>query len=264
MSFIEIEKSIRNEEWSMLNLHSHAHYEIYFLQKGNRTFFLSDSLYRLTAPILIIIPPHVLHKTEGSAFERYDVNVSENYLDAFQKNVLDVKALSVIKLSKQQSDNLNNLFNQMHEVDKRHKFYNYIIRSLFSYLIIQIDSLKTETLSANINNDKSTPSQILKIIEYLNCHYAENLTTKDISDLFFISKGALIYNFNRYIKCSPMEYLSNIRITKAKELLQKTNKPISEISELCGFSSANYFGLVFKKRENMSPLAYRKYQRNKS
>jgi quercetin dioxygenase-like cupin family protein len=69
MSFIELEKSVRTEEWSMNDLHSHSHYEIYYLTKGSRTFFLSNSLYRLTAPILIIIPPHVMHKTEGGAFE---------------------------------------------------------------------------------------------------------------------------------------------------------------------------------------------------
>jgi len=263
MSFIETEKSIKNEEWSMINLHSHSHYEIYFLKKGNRTFFLSNALYHLTAPVLIIIPPHVLHKTEGSAFERYNVNVSENYLDAFQKNVLNKKALSFIKLNNQQVDILDNLLNQMNEVDRQDKFYNYITKALFSYLILQINKLKTETFSVNVNNKKLIPPQILKIIDYLNNHYAENLTTENISNLFFISKGALIYNFNKYIKCSPIEYLLNIRITKAKELLQKTDKTISEISELCGFSSANYFGLVFKSKENISPLAYRKHQRNK-
>ena len=87
MNFIEIEQSTKTEEWSMIDLHSHSHYEIYFLEKGNRTFFLSSELYRLSAPVLIIIPPHTLHKTEGSAFARYNINVSEDYLDDFQKHV---------------------------------------------------------------------------------------------------------------------------------------------------------------------------------
>ncbi len=263
MNFIEVEKSIRNEEWAMINLHSHSHYEIYFLLKGNRTFFLSNALYRLTAPALIIIPPHVLHKTEGTAFERYNVNVSENYLDDFQTHVLNEKALSVIKLNNEQSSILENIFNQMSQVNKRQKYSDSILKALFSYLIFQFSNLSFEVLSSNVSKEKSIPPQMLKVIEYFNENYAENLNLATISEMFYISKGSLIYNFNKYMKCSPIEYLLSIRILKAKELLEKTNKSIGEISEILGFSSANYFGLVFKQKENMSPLAYRKHQLNK-
>lgn len=264
MSFIEIEKSIRDEEWSMVNLHSHSHYEIYFLQKGNRTFFLSNALYRLNAPVLIIIPPHALHKTEGSAFTRYNVNVFENYLDEFQLHVLNKKALSVIQLNNIQSEILEDIFEQMKNVNKIEKHSDLMLKALFSYLIIQINNISSEKLSSVVSEEKSVPPQILKVIEYFNKHYSEKINLSTISDLFFISKGTLIYNFNKYINCSPIEYLLNIRILKAKELLQKTNKSISQIADICGFSSANYFGLVFKQKENISPLAYRKHQLNKT
>jgi ribonuclease R len=46
-------------------------------------------LYKLNAPTLIVIPPRVVHKTEGGPFERHNVNVSPAYLDPFQKEVLD-------------------------------------------------------------------------------------------------------------------------------------------------------------------------------
>ena len=263
MSFIEVEKSIRNEEWSMMNLHSHSHHEIYFLQKGNRTFFLSNALYHLNAPVLIIIPPHVLHKTEGSAFERFNVNVSDSYLDDFQKHVLQEKALSVIKLNSEQNALFESIFNQMNAVNKLEKFSDSILKTLFSYSILQINNLSAQTLSSSVSKEKFVPPQILKVIEFLNEHYAENLSLSDISERFYTSKGTLIYNFNKYMKCSPIEYLLNIKIAKAKEFLQRTNKSIGEIAELCGFSSANYFGLVFKQKEQISPLAYRKHQQNK-
>ena len=121
-----------------------------------------------------------------------------------------------------------------------------------------------QTLSSSVSKDKFVPPQILKVIEYLNLHYNDTITTLDISNLFYISKSSLIYNFNKYIKCTPIEYLLNIRLTKAKELLANTKKSIGEISELCGFSSANYFSLIFKQKESISPLSYRKHQKNKS
>ena len=95
MPFIEIEKSVRENEWSMQELHSHSHYEIYFLSKGTRSFFLSNALYQVTAPVVMVIPPHVMHKTEGEAFERYNFNVDAAYLDPYQKEVLETQALRI-------------------------------------------------------------------------------------------------------------------------------------------------------------------------
>ncbi len=263
MNFIEVEKSVRNEEWSMIDLHSHSHYEIYLLKKGNRTFFLSNALYHLTAPVLIIIPPHVLHKTEGTAFERYNINVSESYLNDFQKHVFSEKALSVIKLTPEQNKQITEIFERMNGVNKRTKFADDIIKTLFLYTTFLLSNISSETLSSKVSEEKSVPPLMLKVIEYLNVNYASKITLNDISDKFYISKGTLIYNFNKYLKCSPIDYLLSIRTTKAKELLQKTKKSINEIAELCGFSSANYFGLIFKKKEKMSPLAYRKHQHSK-
>ena len=66
--------------------------------------------------------------------------------------------------------------------------------------------------------------------------------------------------FKKYTKRSPIDFLLTVRITKAKQLLVSTKKSVGEISDACGFSSANYFGLIFKKKEGISPLTYRKNQ----
>ena len=81
MSFIEVEKSVREKEWDMTDLHSHSHYEIYFLISGTRKFFLVDKMYHISAPCLIVIPPYTMHKTEGFAFTRININVSATSLN---------------------------------------------------------------------------------------------------------------------------------------------------------------------------------------
>ena len=53
------------------------------------------------------------------------------------------------------------------------------------------------------------------------------------------------------------EYISTIRIEYAKELLLTTNQKVNEIAEECGFSSASYFNVVFRKQVGVSPGAYR-------
>lgn len=54
------------------------------------------------------------------------------------------------------------------------------------------------------------------------------------------------------------EYLEQLRISKAKELLRFTEKGIGEIGSLCGFTDSHYFSRVFMKVEGISPREYRK------
>lgn len=73
----------------------------------------------------------------------------------------------------------------------------------------------------------------------------------------------MIYNFNKYLHSSPVDYLIHIRIQQAKAALTESNRNPSEIAESCGFSNANYLSLMFKRKVGLSPANYRKYQREK-
>ena len=263
MSFIEIEKSIRENEWSMQDLHSHPHYEIYYLSKGERSFLLSNALYKLNAPIVIVIPPHAMHKTEGGAFERYNINVAPSYLDPFQTEILQKKSLQIIRPNETEKNELNKLFEEFSKLDKRQKHAKYIQKTLFSYIVLQLNKLDEPTLPPSASEKTIVPALVLKAIDYLNVHYAEKITLNELADSFFVSKGTLIYNFKKYTNCSPIDFLLNVRLTKAKELLLNTKKSVGEISEACGFSSSNYFGLIFKQKEGLSPAHYRKHQHTK-
>lgn len=58
------------------------------------------------------------------------------------------------------------------------------------------------------------------------------------------------------------EYLTEVRIQKAKELLRTTNFKIYEIAEMVGYQSTEHFNRMFKKKMQMSPSAFRKENKN--
>lgn len=263
MAFIEIEKSIRKQDWSMHDLHSHTHYELYFLTKGERIFFLSNALYKVAAPVLVIIPPHVMHKTEGAAFERYNVNISPDYLNPYQKDVLNTQALQIIRPTSMQAQELISIFEKAMIAKQSEKHAAHILHALFSYSIYLLQNMEKRILPPKAFAPKDIPPTILKIIDFLHEHYSQPITLQSLSNTFFIPKTTLVYNFKKYTNCSPIDFLLNIRLTKAKELLMRSKKRVEEIAEHCGFSSANYFGLIFKKKEGISPLQYKKNQQSK-
>ena len=92
-------------------------------------------------------------------------------------------------------------------------------------------------------------------------HFAENITLNGISEKFYVSKSTLNHSFKKYTGLSPMEFFLEIRLAKAKEMLLSSEKSIQEISAECGFSSPNYFGLIFKRHETVSPSIYRQKDR---
>ena len=264
MAFIEVERAVRTGDWSMHDLHSHSHYEIYYLAKGSRSFFFSNALYKMEAPVFLIIPPHVMHKTEGAAFERYNINVSPDYLDPFQKEVLTKATLRIVQPAPKDAKTLLQLFENAANVDKRSKYADCILKALFSYGIFILSRMEGADLKPNATAQTHMPPLVLKVIDHFNMHYAEKQTLELLSAQFFVSKATLVYNFKKYTSCSPIDFLLNVRLTKAKEMLVNTRKSVGKIAELCGFSSSNYFGLIFKQKEHLSPLQYRKNQHSKT
>ena len=75
---------------------------------------------------------------------------------------------------------------------------------------------------------------------------------------------AVEWQFKRYLDTTPIRYLIRTRMDFAAELLKRTDDPIKEISEQCGFSDQLYFSAVFKKYFNCSPRDYRRNRENET
>lgn len=256
MANIDITKRVVKTDYSMNQLHSHPVFELYFLTKGSRLLIFSDRMYELTKPTIVIIPPHTLHKTEGGPFTRYNIFVSPKSLNKFEAAVFDKKSLQLIEPSEQE---LAELIAPLEKAiaQKEEKFLPFINEAVLSYFIYLLNSIDVSD-DTGYGNKKLVPIVVLKVIKYFNDHLTDNITLDAVASEFFISKSTLNYNFNRYIGCSPMEYLLRLRLDTAKRMLIETDKSIDEISEKSGFSTPNYFGTIFKKQLGISPTAYRK------
>lgn len=262
-SFIEVEKVISTEPSKIHPIHSHKHYEIYFLTKGTRRLLFANSLYSVDAPAIVIIPPQILHATEGGPFERYNVDASEVALDPFQLDIIEDQQLRLLKPTDKQAQVLIGLLDEIKQLDPLKKHRNIAFNTLFSYYLYLIGKLDEDPENIIMHKSDFVPSLVLNIISYLKENYRESITLDSLSKRFSVSKATLIYNFNKYLHSSPVDYLINIRIQQAKAALTDTNRNLSEIAESCGFSNANYFSLMFKRKVGMSPANYRKYQREK-
>ena len=119
-----------------------------------------------------------------------------------------------------------------------------LIYSFFSLLLTE----KSE-------KEHSNPvDSALQIIRY---NYNNDLSIKAISDSVFLDSAYFSRLFKNKLGVSPKKYILEVRMEKAKELLQNTQHTIKEISITTGFNDPMYFSRIFCKSEGMSPSEYR-------
>lgn len=100
-------------------------------------------------------------------------------------------------------------------------------------------------------------ASVVEVKEYLDQHYAEKITLDELASRFFINKYYLTRVFREQYGQSITNYLQNVRITHAKQLLRFTDKTVEEIGLECGLGQLHYFSRVFKEVEGVAPSVYR-------
>lgn len=91
---------------------------------------------------------------------------------------------------------------------------------------------------------------------YIHEHYTEKMTLSDIADHLKISPGYLSTSFSNYMNRTVSDYIAEVKIEHAKELIDSGEYLIYEIANQLGFENAYYFSKVFKKVTGMSPKNY--------
>ncbi len=260
--FFCIEERKIDTDFSMAVPHSHEHWELYFLLEGNRRFFIENKMFIMEKGAFAIIPPFRMHKTEGGPYRRININFSSDFLTTAESEFLNSLALSGAgSLEGKYSDIISSIIFELSELQslslkQRSQSEDCLTRTLIYFLKKQAgsDSFKKSYIKAISGSD----SIAMKIAYYLNNNFENEITLKDLEQRFFLTKATLCKRFRDAMHCSIMEYLTLLRLNRAKSLLISSNLSMEKIAQQCGFSSANYMSLIFKKQVGISPLGYRK------
>ncbi|WP_054025543.1 response regulator [Bacillus sp. FJAT-28004] len=119
----------------------------------------------------------------------------------------------------------------------------------------------TETcdVSMRMTEHDKERSVIEDIATYIEQHPHEEITLQDISERFYLSREYISRKFKQETNGNLSDFIAEVRIKRAKELLGNGQLKISQVAELVGFQDEKYFSRVFKKRTNCTPNDYRKH-----
>lgn len=108
-----------------------------------------------------------------------------------------------------------------------------------------------EQNTGEISNEK-----VQEIVRYISDNYKEKIRLSELCFLFGTNKTTLCNRFRAYTGETIVEYISKLRIKKAKKLMRSGEYNLTEISAIVGFSSVHYFSRIFKQYEGQSPTSY--------
>ncbi|MBT2690670.1 response regulator [Bacillus sp. ISL-47] len=148
---------------------------------------------------------------------------------------------------------------------------NAICYKSFDYILKPIDpEVLNETLERAVTewNQQSCPgipqgvqygekNVMQQIEEFLLESYNKDFTLQEIADRFYLSREYISRKFKQEYQATITDFITNIRMEKAKDLLQNTKLKIYEVAFQVGYQDEKYFSKVFKKTAGVSPNEYR-------
>lgn len=133
-------------------------------------------------------------------------------------------------------------------------------------LVVERIKQASQHIVSRIKEEKSKGGQeaITAIQKYIQTHYSEELSLSSIAHQFHYSVAYLSDLFKKQTGVTFSDYLLDIRMVHARNLLQTSDLKLAEIAQMTGFSNASYFSNVFKSVHGKSPNGYRTYDTSDS
>jgi AraC-like DNA-binding protein len=103
---------------------------------------------------------------------------------------------------------------------------------------------------------ESASNPVSAVLEYMRAHLSEPLTVADLADLVSLSPSAFAHLFRDVTGRSPYQFLKEMRLDRARELLVDGNLTVARISKEVGYGSVSHFISEFRGRFGVTPRAY--------
>lgn len=259
---------LHNEE-TIMNMHIHDCYEIYYSITGGKQFLIDNRFYDINPGDLFIInqfESHHLTKIDNMVHERIVISIHPDFL----------KEISTAKT------NLSYCFSERSKVfnhrislnkEQQHRFLYFISkittandfgsdiieRTAFMEMLVMINSLFINNHSLELTAASfQYNQQVQDMLSYINQHITEQITVEQLSEQFYLSTSYICRIFKATTGTTINKYINARRITIAKSLLSM-NLGVNEVCEQCGFNDYSNFLKAFTKAVGISPKKYAQY-----
>ncbi len=266
--------------------HWHGSIEVLHFEKGNFQLMINMENFEIDEECYAIVESGMLHSIHSdggykeSALLFHSSILSTRSIDAAENKLIaplmsgNLSLPRVIKKNSPAFEEFDHIYRKIHRIflaanDRRDDQYNVSratdqlkVKALMMLLLSELSEQQLLSREANLPDPKV--EALKQVLTYISEHYMEHIYIKELADLMGLNEQYFSRFFKRAIGKTPVEYINEVRIRRAVELLKESNDSVLEVAMASGFGNVGHFIEVFKRTTGMKPLEFRAQNRSVS
>ncbi len=248
------------------HLHRHEYWEFPVVMSGTYKHYIENEMMFVEKNTAYLIRPDDTHKWEKKTVKVSMLNIlmrdefvrdiCAQFSPELYENLLKRKPYIQLKLDdKQVSELFGNIYSLQENIADE-KTYNYISKIIAFFIFGKITQLSLATFD-------NKPQWLSNLLQQAHILGNRKWKVEDLSEFSGYSQGHLCRVFNEYLGCTPIQYLTKVKMIHACNYLSFSDLSIIEIAFELGYTNSSNLNHVFKSYYGMSPMQYRKLLRVK-
>ncbi len=248
----------------IMNAHLHEEFEIIRILKGRFDLYVNNIVYTLSEGDFFLIECGNLHRgvPKDCVYECIVFNLNmlfkgrndtiSKYISPLISN--DVRINQLIHNDSTFKETIATLFLK---AGNKQPFYEFEIYSILFSLFGQLYK-KNNVISFPKSQHNHQTLILSEILDWINKHYAENISLERVAEHAGLSKKYLCRIFKKYTDKTIIGYINELKVENACYQIISMNKSITQAALDCGFNDISYFSKTFKKYMGITPLEFKK------
>ncbi|RSX50824.1 AraC family transcriptional regulator [Bifidobacterium goeldii] len=274
-------RMVTRTEFSTFRPHGRRDYQLLYVHAGTATFYKAGAPYLVGPGTAVLYHPgetqryvyRAADRTEmywahfsgtharelASVFDRNAETASTPAASSPTTNTAvshaDIGAIAGIAAVGTSSEYIQ-LFNRMiAELQLQQSGFEDLVALDFQRLVLL---MRRHIVEVTGGGAKRIPTVVQEAVRYFHQHYSEDISIEEYADEHGMSAGRFIRIFRESIGMPPLRYITSIRLSEAKMLLESTDYSIGDIADMVGYDNPLYFSRLFRSRFGGPPSQYRR------
>ena len=248
-------------------VHWHDEFEIIYVKSGFLTVSISGENYIGKPGDAFVVSPGNLHfmGSQTGNVDYFTFLFPLKYISFRTDDILDDKLLEPLNsghliISPEIEDTVKEQCEQLVEVYgvKKEESQSKITAQIKTKIILLQFILELWKKGFIVENDTGGKNTVEKeMVSYIQQNFTGKILLKEFGEQFHLSEKYISRYFKEHFHITISQYVTYLRLEHAKQLLQDTDIPVTEVAMQSGYQNVSYFIRSFKKTYGMSPLKYR-------
>ena len=254
--------------------HWHPEFEILFVRKGGFTVSIGGNEFEAEEGDIFLVSPDTLHSVSGGEGKKKDYDALLFFPSLFsfaEKNDLQEKIITPLvthrialpeRISKSDGcyEALFPLVERVSSLNGDAPSDTARMETALTLLTLLLTLYEKGLLKIPLSESYET-ERLRSVIAFIEESFGQKLTLRELAEVCGFSDGYFCSFFKKGTGKTPMEYLNEVRISRAIDKLDTTDESVTAISLECGFESLAYFIRRFSAHTGLSPREWRKKSR---